>query len=198
MIMTYRALHIFRFSALDSARLKVYPVIMCFGNLHISVIWVYRRPSTPGTPNTSSAYISKPHPGGGAPIVATASLPSGSRASERVFFNDLLGITASSLTTYGDDASSSSSLRAERSNPDHFFTGKPHVAELGHTFLLRNYRSDLGKWQTADPFGYPDGLNSFAYVNGRGRVTSAVDWMGAASVAGFYTLWDNINESFQN
>jgi hypothetical protein len=33
----------------------------------------------------------------------------------------------------------------------------------------------LGKWQTADPLGYPDGWNNLAYVNN--GVTSAIDWL---------------------
>ena len=66
---------------------------------------------------------------------------------------------------------------------DHLFTGKPYVEGLGHAFLLRNYRADLGKWQTADPLGHPDGWNNFAYCNG--QVTSAVDWIGALSISCF-------------
>ncbi|WP_288561117.1 RHS repeat-associated core domain-containing protein, partial [uncultured Victivallis sp.] len=46
-----------------------------------------------------------------------------------------------------------------------FFTGKPEVDGLGYSFLFRNYRADLGKWQTTDPLGYPDGWNNLAYVN---------------------------------
>jgi len=46
-----------------------------------------------------------------------------------------------------------------------FFTGKPEVEGLGYSFLFRNYRADLGKWQTTDPLGYPDGWNNLAYVN---------------------------------
>jgi hypothetical protein len=30
-------------------------------------------------------------------------------------------------------------------------------------FLFRNYKPDLGKWQTSDPLGYPDGFDNFAY-----------------------------------
>ena len=56
------------------------------------------------------------------------------------------------------------------------FTGKPHVAELGYTFLFRNYDSSLGKWSTADPLGYPDGWNNFAYCNN--WATNAIDWQG--------------------
>ena len=46
---------------------------------------------------------------------------------------------------------------------DALFTGKPHVDGLGYAFLFRNYRPTLGKWQTADPLGYPDGWNQLAY-----------------------------------
>ncbi len=49
--------------------------------------------------------------------------------------------------------------------PRCFFTGKPLVGELGYAFLMRNYRSDTGKWQTSDPLGYPDGWNNYAYCN---------------------------------
>lgn len=41
---------------------------------------------------------------------------------------------------------------------------------------MRNYRASLGKWQTADPMGYPDGWNALAYCNN--GVTSAVDLWG--------------------
>ena len=56
------------------------------------------------------------------------------------------------------------------------FTGKPHVAELGYTFLFRNYNSSLGKWSTSDPLGYPDGWNNFAYCNN--GVTASIDQFG--------------------
>jgi RHS repeat-associated protein len=58
-----------------------------------------------------------------------------------------------------------------------FFTGKPYVEDLGAVFLFRNYRPELGKWQTSDPLGYPDGWNNFAYVNN--WVTNNYDWLGA-------------------
>ena len=64
----------------------------------------------------------------------------------------------------------------ESDNVDAFFTGKPLVGELGYAFLFRNYRPEQGKWQTADPLGYPDGWNNFAYVNN--AVTMAIDWLG--------------------
>ena len=57
-----------------------------------------------------------------------------------------------------------------------FFTGKPEIDGLGYSFLFRNYRADLGKWQTTDPLGYPDGWNNLAYVNN--GVTMNIDWLG--------------------
>jgi hypothetical protein len=41
---------------------------------------------------------------------------------------------------------------------------------------MRNYRATLGKWQTSDPLGYPDGWNQLVYCNN--GVTSAVDLWG--------------------
>ena len=63
------------------------------------------------------------------------------------------------------------------------FTVKPHVTELGYMFLFRNYDSSLGKWSTADPLGYPDGWNNFAYCNN--GVTDAIDWLGTKVVYTF-------------
>ncbi len=68
----------------------------------------------------------------------------------------------------------------ESDNVDAFFTGKPLVGELGYAFLFRNYRPEQGKWQTADPLGYPDGWNNFAYVNN--SVTLAVDFAGGYEI----------------
>jgi RHS repeat-associated protein len=61
-----------------------------------------------------------------------------------------------------------------------FYTGKPQVAGLGHVFLFRNYRSDLGKWQTSDPMGYPDGFNNFAYCNN--GILQSLDSEGAKTL----------------
>ena len=95
-------------------------------------------------------FINEPHVTGGNPVLAGNS----------VMFNDMLGSTLSvdgksiDMTAFGDS-----------DDPAAMFTGKPQVEELGHVFLFRNYRAELGKWQTADPLGYPDGWNQLAYVN---------------------------------
>ena len=97
-----------------------------------------------------------------------------------VMFNDMLGTT---LGIKGDDFTRIN-LTAFGENLDAgdkaFFTGKPLVGELGYAFLFRNYRPEQGKWQTADPLGYPDGWNNFAYVNN--GVTMNIDFSGGYEI----------------
>ena len=117
----------------------------------------------------STNYVNEPAVTGGNPILA----------DDKVLFNDMLGTTLgikdgdkvmqNSLTAFGESLSTSPMQ-------DSFFTGKPHVGELGYAFLFRNYRADQGKWQTSDPLGYPDGWNNFAYVNN--WTTYAIDRFG--------------------
>ena len=127
-------------------------------------------------------FINEPHIGGGNPVVSSAG---------KTYFNDMLGTTlgskakgkysAAALTAFGerlDNEDDSSS--AIRSLGEGWFTGKPHVAGLGHAFLFRNYRATLAKWQTADPLGYPDEWNHLAYCGN--IVSSFVDFLGAYSV----------------
>ena len=78
--------------------------------------------------------------------------------------------TAAALTAFGEPVPvAATSHNSNIRQFDHsiisspFFTGKPQVEGLGRVFLYRNYRSDLAKWQTADPLGYPDGWNQLAY-----------------------------------
>ena len=121
----------------------------------------------------STCYVNEPSITGGNPILADG----------RVLFNDMLGttlgikdgdkVTQNNLTAFGESLSASTM-------EDSFFTGKPHVGEMGYVFLFRAYRADQGKWQTSDPLGYPDGWNNFAYVNN--GVTIAIDWMGGKIV----------------
>ena len=125
-------------------------------------------------------FVNEPHVGGGNPVVSSKGTK---------YFNDILGTTLGAKTkgrkytpaahtAFGerlDDTKGDSP--AIRSFSEGWYTGKPHVAGLGHAFLFRNYRAGLAKWQTADPLGYPDGWNQLAYC-GNG-VTSAVDLCGA-------------------
>ena len=117
----------------------------------------------------TTEYVYEPAVTGGNPILANGN----------ALFNDILGTT---LAKYDGkkliDNKGTSFGSGEKSG---FFTGKPYVQGLGYAFLFRNYRADLGKWQTADPLGYPDGFNNLAYCNN--RVTDCIDWMGAAEVS---------------
>ena len=130
-------------------------------------------------------FVNEPHVGGGNPVTSSKGT---------TYFNDVLGTTvgiregrapsrpksprysAAALTAFGESIPASQPLNTSTSQQ--FFTGKPHVAGLGHAFLFRNYRAGLAKWQTADPLGYPDGWNQLAYC-GNG-VVQAVDT---------YSLW---------
>ena len=111
------------------------------------------------------SYLNEPYVTGGNPILA----------DNDVMFNDMLGNTVAingksiDMTAFG-----------ETENTDAMFTGKPHVAELGYTFLFRNYDSSLGKWSTSDPLGYPDGWNNFAYLNNVPYYD--IDFLGAWSI----------------
>ena len=141
-----------------------------------------------------------------------------------VYFNDLLGTmvgvregrgplrakqgakapryTAATLTAFGEPLpGQGAGVPASGA----FFTGKPSVPGLGYAFLLRSYRSDLAKWQTADPFGYPDGWNRLAYCNN--EVTHGIDLFGAKIVLlgdvhyerfRLQSVWAECNHSYKS
>ena len=90
---------------------------------------------------------------------------------------------ASAPSAFGESLSAdTSNSQLSTHNSQTFYTGKPHVLGLGHAFLFRNYRATLGKWQTADPLGYPDGWNQLAYCG---------NLLGAAfDLAGCYKVND--------
>ena len=122
----------------------------------------------------STNFVNESAVTGGNPILAFG------KDSSKVLFEDMLGSSVGSVeggkfnainrTAFGELESGDESID--------FFTGKPQVKELGYAFLFRNYRADQGKWQTADPIGFPDGWNNLAYCNN--WVTSSIDWMGGS------------------
>lgn len=125
-----------------------------------------------------------------------------------VYFNDLLGTTvgvregrgplrakqgdkaprytAAALTAFGEPLPGQG-VGAPSSGA--FFTGKPSVPGLGYAFLLRSYRPDLAKWQTADPFGYPDGWNRLAYCGN--DCIQYLDFLGAHKVQTYTFCFDS-------
>ncbi|MGJ3244200.1 MAG: RHS repeat-associated core domain-containing protein [Opitutales bacterium] len=75
----------------------------------------------------------------------------------------------------------------ERSKVGTRFTGKPYDEDLqAHVFPYRNYSSDLGRWTSADPLGFPDGPNRHFYA--------PVPTMGLDAL-GLYTIVETINPS---
>ncbi len=138
-------------------------------------------------------FVNEPHVGGGNPVVSSKGA---------AYFNDLLGTTvgvregrgaarkrsarrytAAALTAFGEPVKTFQTSQTFKTSQT-FFTGKPQVEGLGRVFLMRNYRSDLAKWQTADPLGYPDGWNQLAYCGN--EVTKFVDYLGGAAVIGSF------------
>ncbi len=121
------------------------------------------------------SFVNEPHPGGGAAVASS---------KDGVMFNDILGTTLGTegaegyvpveMTSFGDTGS------ARPGAADALFTGKPEVDGLGYAFLFRNYRAGLGKWQTADPLGYPDGWNQMAYCGN--VIITHIDYLGTVDI----------------
>lgn len=88
-------------------------------------------------------------------------------ARERWHVYDALGNTVISVNADAIVAAIESTAFGETRTPTAGarFTGKPYDADLGaHVFPFRNYRSDVGRWTSADPCGFPDGANGQAYA----------------------------------
>ena len=113
----------------------------------------------------TTEYVYEPAVTGGNPILANG----------KAMFNDMLGNTLG-IIGEKDKLTGTQGTSFGSGEKSGFFTGKPHVQGLGYAFLFRNYRADLGKWQTADPLGYPDGWNNLAYVNN--KVVGSIDRFG--------------------
>ena len=116
-------------------------------------------------------YVNEPAVTGGNPILA----------GDKMLFDDMLGNTlgvkdGEKFSAIDRDAFGELKPGEKPNLAVNFFTGKPEVDGLGYSFLFRNYRADLGKWQTTDPLGYPDGWNNLAYVNN--KVICALDPFG--------------------
>ena len=109
-----------------------------------------------------TSYINEPYVTGGNPILAEGTT---------------LGVHSEKYESIARDAFGMTSKDAD--SAENFFTGKPLVGELGYAFLFRNYRPEQSKWQTADPLGYPDGWNNFAYV--KNQVSYCIDWLGCVT-----------------
>ena len=67
-------------------------------------------------------------------------------------------------------------------NDPTFFTGKHYDQDLGaYVFKYRNYSPDSNCWTSADPSGFPDGPNNYAYAP---VPTSELDLGGLLTITG--------------
>jgi len=126
-------------------------------------------------------YINEPHAVGGNPVLAIGE-------NSEAIFTDMLGTSLGISNGNNYSHITKTSFGADSNNANSFFTGKPHVEDLGYAFLFRNYRADIGKWQVRDLIGYPDGWNNFAYCNN--SVVVDIDLFGAAD----YTITMAVRE----
>mgnify|MGYP004659525083 CR=1 FL=1 len=146
------------------------------------------------------SFVNEPHAGDAPKKLRSGGKPRAKRSARRArkgprgnpvvsskgvaYLNDALGTTLGVKTKQGRKYSAAA-MTAFGAGDAAYFTGKPQIPGLGRAFLFRNYRPDLGKWQTADPLGYPDGWNRFAY--GPNSPLMGVDIEGARWVT--KTFW---------
>ena len=130
-------------------------------------------------------YVNEPYVTGGNPILADGDL----------LFNDMLGSTIG-IRSGKEYRETGMTAFGETDEKSAMFTGKPYIGELGYAFLFRNYRPGLGKWQTSDPLGYPDGWNNFAYCNNKSN--TSIDYFGGWSYSYIGTWTDEEKNIFES
>jgi RHS repeat-associated protein len=109
-------------------------------------------------------YANEAHVSGGVPLAA---IDTGSENAELQYFDsDYLGTTTAVYSATGEvDAKLAGSFGAGTESGEVRFTGKPYDADLdAHVFPYRNYKSEAGRWASADPAGFPDGPNQHYYA----------------------------------
>jgi RHS repeat-associated protein len=109
-------------------------------------------------------YANEAHVSGGVPLAA---IHAGSETAEIEYFDsDYLGTTTAVYSADGQvDAKLVGSYGAGSESSELRFTGKPYDADLdAHVFPYRNYKSEAGRWASADPAGFPDGPNQHYYA----------------------------------
>ena len=122
-------------------------------------------------------HVNEPHISGGVPIVSRT--PNGTQFHE----SDFLGTTLWSIDSKGNVVSFQNDTifgdGAIKMNRCARFTGKPYDEDLqAFVFPYRNYDEKSARWRSADPAGYPDGINRQFYAC---VPTNVCDPLGLAS-----------------
>jgi RHS repeat-associated protein len=109
----------------------------------------------------------------GRALIAALALAStgsvGFAAEDHYYINDPLATTVAIADSAGEiaamEADAFGAPLAIGEAPGRF-TGKPYDADLGaFVFPFRNYRPEEGRWMSADPSGFPDGVNACSYTS---------------------------------
>jgi RHS repeat-associated protein len=78
---------------------------------------------------------------------------------------------------------------SEQEPSTQFYTGKPYVADAGgYIFKYRTYNPEMARWTTADPSGFPDGVNNRVYAS---MPLSGVDPDGLSNINITYSTSSN-------
>lgn len=94
-------------------------------------------------------YVNEAHAVGGVPAIVGNDVA----VSDMIGTSLSIGLKSLESTAYGEGSS------------DGLFTGRPFIKDLdGFLFKFRTYSAEEARWKTADPSGFPDGHNSFAYA----------------------------------
>jgi RHS repeat-associated protein len=133
-----------------------------------------------------TVYANEAHISGGTPLVSI------DQGETSFYDHDYLGTTTAAYSADGKTkVKLTGSLGKGSETSEIRFTGKAYDQDLGaHVFPFRNYRSDAGRWTSADPAGFPDGPNQHFYAP---IPTLSLDPLGLATgdtqwITGEYTL----------
>jgi RHS repeat-associated protein len=124
-------------------------------------------------------------------LALAVSLAGVGQAKQQWHVYDVLGNTVASVNADAVVAEIESTAFGESRTPTAGarFTGKPYDNDMGaHVFPFRNYRSDSGRWTSADPSGFPDGVNN-SYYAPIDAPFSSVDPLGLAIVQHTGNQW---------
>ncbi|MCE0499223.1 MAG: hypothetical protein LV481_14885 [Methylacidiphilales bacterium] len=69
------------------------------------------------------------------------------------------------LAKWNADQAATATATTANEPSTQFYTGKPYVADAGgYVFKYRTYNPEMSRWTSADPSGFPDGVNNKIYA----------------------------------
>ena len=122
-----------------------------------------------------------------------------STSKDTYYVNDHLATTVATSDASGEIAQIEADAFGTQTGPvakDARFTGKPYDADIGaYVFPFRNYRSGEARWMSADPSGFPDGINNAHYSP---NPLNEIDVYGLRSAVVERAYWYYIEASANN